>query len=540
MHSFATLLEQLQLTHSRNAKIRLLNDYPRSVPDPSRGWALAAITGGIAISSLKAGSLRELARKKFDPVLFDLSYAYIGDLAETISLMWPQTERADAAPELSEIVETLKGASRADGLRCTETWLDTLNPSGRWALLKLITGSMRIGVSARLARQALADFGQVEAADIEDIWHSLVPPYTALFAWLEGREPKPPSSAPASFRPPMLAHPLLDKAERIAGDEQALASVSPDIFAAEWKWDGVRVQLVSDGGVRRLYTRSGDDISTAFPEITDSADFSAALDGELLIRTPGGGIAPFNELQKRLNRKTASVKEIAARPALLRTYDLLYEDGADLRRLPFIERRRRLERFIVSRPHTHMDISVLIPFDGPTALEALRAQPPVREIEGVMLKRWDSPYIAGRPSGQWYKWKRDPFLIDAVLMYAQRGHGRRSGLYSDFTFGLWRRSASHEELTAVGKAYFGFTDEELRQLDRYVREYEQERFGPVRSVIATPDKGLVLEIAFEGVQRSRRHRSGLAMRFPRIHRIRWDTPPHEADQLDTLSGMLDA
>jgi len=540
MHSFATLLEHLTLTHSRNAKIRLLNDYLRSVPDPSRGWALAAITGGIAISSLKAGSLRELARKKFDPVLFDLSYAYIGDLAETISLMWPQTERADAAPELSEIVETLKGASRAEGLRYTENWLDTLNPSGRWALLKLITGSMRIGVSARLARQALADFGQVEAADIEEIWHSLVPPYTALFAWLEGREPKPPSSAPAPFRPPMLAHPLLDKAERIAGDEQALASISPDIFAAEWKWDGVRVQLVSEGGIRRLYTRSGDDISTAFPEITDSADFSAALDGELLIRTPGGGIAPFNELQKRLNRKTASVREIAARPALLRAYDLLYEDGADLRRLPFTERRRRLERFIVNSAHTHMDISVLIPFDGPTALEALRAQPPVREIEGVMLKRWDSPYIAGRPSGQWYKWKRDPFLIDAVLMYAQRGHGRRSGLYSDFTFGLWRRAASHEELTPVGKAYFGFTDEELRRLDRYVREHEQERFGPVRSVIATPDTGLVLEIAFEGVQRSRRHRSGLAMRFPRIHRIRWDKPPHEADQLDTLSGMLDA
>jgi DNA ligase-1 len=538
MQSFATLLEQLTLTHSRNAKIRLLNDYLRSTPDPSRGWALAAITGGIAIPSLKAGSLRELARKRFDPVLFDLSYAYIGDLAETISLMWPQTERPDAAPELSEIVETLKGTSRTEGLRCTEAWLNALNPSGRWALLKLITGSLRIGLSARLARQALADFGQVEATDIEEIWHSLAPPYIGLFAWLEGREPKPSSAARAPFRPPMLAHPLVDKAARIAGDEHTLTSISPDIFAAEWKWDGVRVQLVSDGGVRRLYTRSGDDISTAFPEITEGAHFNAALDGELLVRAPGGGIAPFNELQKRLNRKTVSVREMAARPALLRAYDILYEDGADLRRLPFVERRRRLERFVVSSSHAHMDISVLIPFDGSTALEELRAQPPVREIEGLMLKRWDSPYIAGRPSGQWYKWKRDPFLIDAVLMYAQRGHGRRSGLYSDFTFGLWRGTASPEELTPVGKAYFGFTDEELRRLDRYVRENEQERFGPVRSVIATPDKGLVLEIAFEGVQRSPRHRSGLAMRFPRIHRVRWDKPPHEADQLDTLSGML--
>jgi DNA ligase-1 len=538
MQSFAALLERLVLTPSRHAKLQLIIDYLRHTPDPSRGWAIAAITGDLSIPSVKPAAIRELVAARVDPVLFQLSYDYVGDLAETISLIWTQRPGANRSPDLHEVVETLMQSTKAEGLRHAELWLDALDSTGRWSLLKLITGGLRIGVSARLARQALADFGKVDVTEIEELWHGLSAPYIDLFAWLEARAPKPVASALSPFRPPMLAHPLLDKSERMAAEEIDPSRISPADFAAEWKWDGVRVQLVADQGVRRLYTRNGDDISKAFPDLLEAADFNAALDGELLIRTPEGGVASFNELQQRLNRKTVTPKQMAERPAMLRAYDIMQEGADDLRPLPFAERRKRLERFVVTHNHPRIDLSALVPFTDAAALEDLRANPPTREIEGLMLKRWTSPYVAGRPAGQWYKWKRDPHLVDAVLMYAQRGHGKRSGLYSDFTFGVWRTTPEGEELAPVGKAYFGFTDEELTMLDRYVRENERERFGPVRSVIANAEQGLVLEVAFEGLQRSTRHRSGLAMRFPRIHRIRWDKPSREADRIETLEAML--
>ncbi len=539
MQSFAALLERLVLTPSRNAKLQLIIDYLRHTPDPSRGCAIAAITGDLNIASVKPAALRELVAARTDPVLFALSYDYVGDLAETISLIWPQRPGANRAPALNEIVETLMESTKAQGLLLVEGWLDALDSAGRWALLKLVTGGLRIGVSARLARQALADFGKVDVSEIEELWHGLSPPYLDLLAWLEGRAPKPVASALAPFRPPMLAHPLLDKSERIADQDIDPDLISPADFAAEWKWDGVRVQLVADQGVRRLYTRNGDDISKAFPDLLDAATFNAALDGELLIRSPVGGVASFNELQQRLNRKTVTPKQMAERPAILRAYDIMQEDGEDLRPLPFAQRRKRLERFVVTLNNPRIDLSPMVRFEDAAALQDLRRNPPTPEIEGLMLKRWDASYVAGRPAGQWYKWKRDPHLIDAVLMYAQRGHGKRSGLYSDFTFGVWRTTAEGEELTPVGKAYFGFTDDELTLLDKYVRENERDRYGPVRTVTANKDQGLVLEVAFEGLQRSPRHRSGLAMRFPRIHRIRWDKPSREADRIETLEAMLE-
>ena len=544
MQSFAALLERLVLTPSRNAKLQLIIDYLRHTPDPARGWAIAAITGDLNIPSVKPAAIRELVAGRVDPILFNLSYDYVGDLAETISLIWPQRPGANRAPALDEIVETLMQSTKAQGLVLVEGWLDALDASGRWSLLKLVTGGLRIGVSARLARQALADFGpkdggKVDVSEIEELWHGLTPPYLDLFAWLEGRAPKPIQSALAPFRPPMLAHPLLDKTERLEALDLDPARISPADFAAEWKWDGVRVQLAADRGVHRLYTRNGDDISNAFPDLLHGADFNATLDGELLVRSPEGGVASFNELQQRLNRKAVSPKQMAQRPAMLRAYDLMFENGEDLRPLPFAQRRKRLERFVVTLDSPRIDLSPMLTFPDATALQDLRTNPPTREIEGLMLKRWDSTYVAGRPAGQWYKWKRDPYTVDAVLMYAQRGHGKRSGLYSDFGFGVWRTTEVGEELTHVGKAYFGFTDEELDVLDKYVRDNTRDRFGPVRSVTATLDEGLVLEIAFEGLQRSARHRSGLAMRFPRIHRIRWDKPSREADRIETLEALLE-
>jgi DNA ligase 1 len=264
----------------------------------------------------------------------------------------------------------------------------------------------------------------------------------------------------------------------------------------------------------------------------------------LLIKRDGR-IQSFNVLQQRLNRKTVTAKLMAEFPAHLRAYDLLADGDADLRERPFAERRTRLEDFVARLGDPRIDLSPLIAFRSWDELIAARKDPAAAgagadaaAVEGVMLKRRDALYVAGRPKGPWWKWKRDPFIIDAVLMYAQRGHGKRSSFYSDYTFGVWTRGEQGDELVPVGKAYFGFTDEELLQIDRFVRRNTIERFGPVREVVHEADRGLVLEVAFEGLQRSSRHKSGLAMRFPRINRLRWDKPPGEADRLDRLETMI--
>ena len=538
MQAFADLLDRLVLTPSRNGKLRLIVDYFATAPDPDRGYALGAITGDLDIPNVKPAMIRALMDGRMDPELFALSYDYVGDLAETVSLVWPEVRGANRTPPLSDIVETLAAAPRAEAPKLVAGWLDGLDATGRWAFLKLLTGGLRIGVSARLAKLALARFGDKDVTDIEEIWHGLAPPYDSLFAWLEGRAEKPAPDIAAPFRPVMLAHPLVPKADRDTPDAVDPALITAETFAAEWKYDGVRVQASATGGARRLYTRTGDDISHAFPDIVAAMEFDGTLDGELLVRNADGTVAPFNALQQRLNRKTVSKRQLETHPAFIRAYDLLQDGGQDLRGQAFRERRMRLEGFVLGIETDRFDLSPLVPITTLAALDDARLDPPAPEIEGVMLKRWDSAYLAGRPKGLWYKWKRDPYLVDAVLMYAQRGHGKRSSFYSDFTFGVWRDEDGEDRLTPVGKAYFGFTDEELKQLDAFVRANTIDRFGPVRSVTASKETGVVLEVAFEGLQRSPRHKSGLAMRFPRINRIRWDKPTAEADRLETLEAML--
>ncbi|GGE00678.1 ATP-dependent DNA ligase [Aureimonas endophytica] len=552
MKRFAELLDRLVLTPSRNGKLRLMEDYFRSVPDPERGYALAAITGELEIRSVKPAMLRALMTARMDEVLFAYSYDYVGDLAEAIALVWPsphdgERQGRNDVPTLAEIVAALDRATRVEGPKLVEEWLDRLDSSGRYALLKLVTGSMRIGVSARLAKQALAEFGGKDVTEIEELWHGLHPPYGDLFAWLSGDGEKPVSAAASPFRPVMLSQPL---------EEPDYGRITAEDYAAEWKWDGIRVQATRERGVARLYSRSGDDISGAFPDLLDHMDFDGALDGELLVARPavrgeplvaphGAGpveddivVGTFSDLQQRLNRKTVSAAVIRQHPVFLRTYDLLQDGAEDLRPLPFAERRRRLDRFVAALDRSRFDVSPFVPFASFEDLRRLRAAPPHAVIEGLMLKRWDSAYVPGRPKGPWFKWKQDPHVIDAVLMYAQRGHGKRSSFYSDYTFGVWSGPADDPVLVPVGKAYFGFTDEELKQLDKYIRDNTIGRFGPVRSVRAEPDHGLVIEVAFEGLQRSGRHKSGVAMRFPRVSRLRWDKPAFEADRIETLEAML--
>ncbi len=534
MRAFARLLDRLSLTQGRNAKLTLVRDFLRATPDPDRGWALAALTGELSFAAAKPAAIRAAIETRVDPLLFRWSYDFVGDLAETVALVWPPAPGANREPELSEVVDGLRGAQRSQAPRMIEGWLDALDADGRWALLKLLTGGLRVGLSSRLAKQAAAELGGRKVAEIEEVWHALDPPYEDLFAWLEDRADKPSSAAPGRFRPVMLAQAL--------DADVDLGRLDPGDYAAEWKWDGVRVQAVSERGQRRLWSRTGEDVSAAFPDVVAALDFfEGAIDGELLVMREGRA-GPFGDLQQRLNRKTSDARLMAAHPAGIRAYDLLVDGQEDVRHLPFRERRARLEALVSDVRTPRIDLSPILPFATWAELAALRADPPdgdPAQAEGLMLKRWDSIYEAGRPRGPWFKWKRDPRLIDAVLMYAQRGHGKRSSFYSDYTFGVWREDEAGEpSLTPVGKAYFGFTDEELKALDRFVRDHTTDRFGPVRQVRADRDFGLVLEVAFEGLQRSTRHKSGVAMRFPRINRIRWDKPAREADELATLEAML--
>ncbi len=525
MRRFAELLDRLSYTAGRKAKLTLLADYFATAPDPDRGWALAALTGRLDFPGAKPAMIRGLVEARVDPTLFRWSYDYVGDMAETVALIWPADAADDGAPELGQVVAQLTRAGRVEAQRLVEGWLDALDPTGRWALLKLITGGLRVGVSARLAKTALAEMGEVTLEEIEEVWHGLTPPFAPLFAWLAGEAARPAIDLRRAFRPLMLANPL---------EEGELEKLDPADFRAEWKWDGIRVQLAAGGGEARLFSRSGDDITAAFPDLMASVNFDAVLDGELLVARDGE-IAPFNDLQQRLNRKRVTAKMQQDFPAHLRVYDILFHGEEDLRDLSFDARRERLEAWHAEEAPARIDLSPLLDFSLWDELQALRAAAREKSIEGLMLKRGDSPYLAGRPKGPWFKWKRDALTLDTVLMYAQRGHGKRSSLYSDYTFGTWRKGEAGEELVPVGKAYFGFTDQELLQLDKWVRANTVERYGPVRAV----RPGLVLEVAFDAVHRSRRHKSGVALRFPRIHRIRWDKPPEEADRLPTLERLIE-
>lgn len=537
MEQFAALLDALVYTRSRNGKLKLIADYLRLTPDPDRGWALAALTDGLDFPAVKGSTVRNLLMERVDPVLFVLSRDYVGDTAETASLLWPEPDNPQSEvpgpPTVSEAVDILAGMTRASALRELPALLDRLDANGRYALLKLATGAMRIGVSARLAKTAFAQAFEVSVDDVEEYWHGQTAPYLPLFDWAAHGAPPPSGEDLPLFRPFMLAHPL---------DDTAIDSVAEKWadYAAEWKWDGIRVQLVRAGGETRVYSRSGDDISGTFPEIATALDIAAVLDGELLVRGSHqggekGGAASFNALQQRLGRKTVSKKMLEDYPAFVRLYDALILEGEDLREHSWEQRREMLERFAPRLTPAHFDLSEVIEAASLDQLAAIRERARDDAIEGVMLKRRDSPYVAGRRSGLWYKWKRDPLLVDCVLMYAQRGSGKRSSFYSDYTFGCWDGDPDQgAELLPVGKAYFGFTDEELKWLDRYVRNHTVNRFGPVRET----DKSLVFEVAFDSVHESKRHKSGLAMRFPRINRIRTDKPAHEADRIETLRAMV--
>ncbi|HYD17474.1 MAG TPA: cisplatin damage response ATP-dependent DNA ligase [Patescibacteria group bacterium] len=526
MKQFAELLENLLLTPSRNSKLAHMVRYFQSAPDPDRGYALAALTGELNLQNVKANLLKKIALERVDEHLFDMSYDYVGDLAETIALIWPETGRGEL-PSLSGIIAELETIAppRLPGVIAGHLTAGT--PTERWAIIKLATGNLRIGVSARLAKQALADFsagfGDAKTMDdIEHIWHGLAPPYAELFAWLENRGAAPEIHRHRVFHPMMLSHAI--------DEEKDFAAMNPADWQAEWKWDGIRVQLSLGHDEKTMFSRTGDNIAHTFPDLLKTITGAGVLDGELLV---GRDFSPmtFNDLQQRLNRKTVSAAMQKDYPAFVRVYDMLFDGDEDIRHLPLVARRARLEAWLQRYPNPRLDLSAPLPFQTWDELAAMRIRGAEEQgHEGIMLKCKDSIYQQGRPKGLWYKWKRDPRLIDAILMYAQRGHGKRSSFYSDYTFGVWKGN----EIVPVGKAYFGFTDEELLRLDKWIRSHTTEKFGPVREV----EKQLVFEVAFDSAHDSPRHKSGVALRFPRINRIRWDKPAQQADTLESVRQFV--
>lgn len=522
MEHFAALLDKLYFTSGSLAKGDLLKQYLRRTPDPDRGWAVAAIAGTLSFDLFKRHTVKQLIGERMDPLLFELSYDYVGETSETVAHLWPVSPgagRLERLPSLGEVVEQFRQRDRAAVADYLVQLLDAMNASQRWALLKLGMRGLRIGISARLLKRILAEYGSVDVSEIEALWHGLEPPYTDLLNWLDGRGDKPDIGDRVTFQPVMLSCPL---------EPEHHHDIDADNWQAEWKYDGIRVQLVGKAGGKALYSRSGDDISHSFPDIVQAVDFSAVLDGELLV-VRNGRIGSFNELQQRLNKKKPAKRLLAENPAGLMIYDALSLDGEDITALSLLERRRRLAQWLDAKAPPGMLLSPILPFADFAELRRLHRradQGGGNYIEGLMLKHKHSPYLPGRIKGHWYKWKREPMLVDAVMMYAQRGHGKRSSYYSDYTFGLWQDG----QLLPIGKAYSGFTDAELKALDKWVRGHIVARFGPVREV----EKELVLEVAFDSAHTSSRHKSGIALRFPRIHRIRWDKPAAEADELATL------
>ena len=532
MQAFSDLLEQLYYTAGTKAKAQLILHYLATTPDPDRGWAIAAMAGTLKFDFFKRNTVKKLITERVDPELFAMSYDYVGEVSETVAHLWPEFTPDKALPSLSEVVDTFANISKPKVAVTLANYLTIMTPSQRWALLKLGTRGLRIGVSARSIKQILAEYGNKDITEIEKLWHGVAPPYTDLLAWLEGNGPKPDISNAVTFHPVMLSHP-------IAQDD--VDDFAPDQWQIEHKFDGIRVQLVCNSKKeepeKALFSRTGDDISHAFPDLLDSVSGNMVLDGELLVMH-NQEVDTFNALQQRLNKKKPTAALMATNPAGLIVYDALVLDGKQLTDYPLTTRREALETWFDKngiQEHdndSRLHLSECLSADSPKGLRTLHKNVcKNRAVEGLMIKRLSSPYVPGRPKGQWYKWKRDPLVVDAVMMYAQRGHGKRSSFYSDYTFGAWQ----DEQLLPIGKAYSGFTDEELKKLDNWVRRNAIGRFGPVREV----KKELVLEVAFDAVHPSKRHKSGVALRFPRIHRIRWDKPANEADTLMNVKALIE-
>lgn len=529
MKAFSRLYTALDETNKTGRKVAALEDYFRAAPPEDAAWVLYFLSGRTPRRVVGGRLLAEWAAAEAGiPMwLFGESYDAVGDIAETITLLLPDqpgepaTDRAlhewveERLLPLPRLTEDERRAA------IVAAWRELDRPQ-RFIWNKLLTGGFRVGVSQQLVLRALAAVSGIDAAVLAHrlmgSWEPTADFYRALLA---------PETADADASRP---YPFF-LAYALDGEPAGLGNLGE--WQVEWKWDGIRSQLVRRNGETFLWSRGEELVTDRYPEI--AADAAAlpdglVLDGELLAWRDGS-VLPFAALQRRIGRKQLGAKLLAEIPVIFLGYDLLESDGKDCRDRPLAWRRERLEQIITAADRPHLKLSPVVAAESWEALAELSGESRARGVEGFMLKRPGSPYRVGRQRGDWWKWKVSPYTVDAVLIYAQRGSGKRASLYTDYTFGVWD---DEHKLIPFAKAYSGLTDAEIREVDRFVRQHTREKFGPVRTV----EPELVFELAFEGIQRSPRHRSGIAVRFPRILRWRQDKPIAEADSLDTLRALL--
>ncbi|MGB7340298.1 MAG: ATP-dependent DNA ligase [Phototrophicaceae bacterium] len=529
MRAFSNLYRQLDETTKTNTKVAALVDYFKVAPPEDAIWAVYFLSGNRPKRVISSRLLSEWVSEKtgIPYWLFRESYDAVGDIAETVTLILPDFDSKTDDPlhvwienRLLPLKDMNEDERRSEII---SAWYE-LNRSERFIWNKLLTGSFRVGVSRKLVTRALAQVAQIDkevmAHRLMGQWQPTVGFYQSLFASNTNDADK---SRPYPF---FLAYSLENDPQTVLGDMQN--------WQIEWKWDGIRAQLIRREDETFLWTRGEDLVNNKYPEITNASEKlpnGCVIDGELLA-WKDGKVLPFAQLQRRIGRKKVSKKILQDIPVILLAYDLLEFNGEDIREQAIKDRREILETIITGIGDEHFLISELLNNQLTWGdLDTIRQESRDRMVEGFMLKRLDSPYRVGRVRGDWWKWKVDPYTIDAVLLYAQKGSGKRASLYTDYTFAVWNDTG---ELVPFAKAYSGLTDEEIRQVDNFVRRNVKEKFGPVRSV--TPK--LVFELAFENIQRSTRHKSGIAVRFPRIVRWRKDKEPQDADTLEMVEAML--
>ena len=524
MIEFSNLLDNLLLNSSKKKKIKILSNYFNSQSQKNKIWALSILSKSFATKLIKVREIKELLKKKVDEDMFLYSYDYVGDLAETFSLLWPSDkDKIINSYSLSSFMNNLiKIKSKDDLLLSLENYFDTSSPNEIYTIIKILLGGLRVGVSNEILKESLSKIGLRSKEEIEENWYGFSFPYCGFFEWLNGEDLPKKFNSENLFHSFMLSNTF---------NENLVNKININDYKCEYKWDGIRAQIIISGS-GKIYSRNGEDITDSFPELKIQSDKVSVLDGELIVKKENT-IFSFNELQKRIGRKKVSKKTLIDLPVHFICYDILFHKNLDVRRLSFEKRRFFLEKYVQEVNHPNISISSLIAFNSWDDLRIIKEKSLNDHIEGIMLKNKNSIYKSGRPSFCWYKWKRDPFLEDLIIMYAQRGHGKRSSFYSDFTFGCWVDNNS-KTLVPIGKAYSGFTNDELKKLDKWVRDNTQERFGPVRSV----KPGLVVEIAFDNLNYSNRHKSGVALRFPRFNRIRWDKPIEDVCILDDIKKLI--
>ena len=553
IESFAALYRLLEETTRTGEKVEALVDYFRQVDAADGAWAVHLLSGEKLKRLVPYSRLRQWgqAGSGLPTWLFEESYQAVGDLAETLSLIVPSravhTEGTLAQWAERELPALARPTPEESIAAIADCW-QRVGPDERLVVLKMLTGAMRVGVSQKLVARAIAEAFEIPVEQIQHRMMGRPLPTANFFRELIAST----STTHELFRPyPFcLAHPLENQTAEGTSPQQpspegrpaeansagvgAAVVIEPSEHLVEWKWDGIRCQLIARGGELFLWSRGEERLEERFPEVATAAKAlpsGTVLDGELLAWRNGRPL-PFQQLQRRIQRKQVGRKLLAEVPVSFLAFDILEADGIDLRQSPLRHRREKLETLMQGlAPPTsdHLRLSPRVDCVDRRDLEEARTTARREGAEGLMIKPLDSPYAVGRVRGIWWKWKVNPFTVDAVMIYAQRGHGRRASLYTDYTFALWDGG----ELVPVAKAYSGLTDEEIRRVDRFVRENTREQFGPVRSV--TPQ--LVMEIAFENVQPSPRHKSGIAVRFPRIVRIRDDKRIEGADSLQTLREM---